>query len=238
MADKLINEFTVNRPIEEAWPIITDVEKIAPCLPGAELREIEGDEYRGIVKVKLGPIATEFEGEARIVEQDDERHRAVVEAAGRDKKGRGNAKADIIAEAESLSPTSTRCVVTWTLHMSGKVSQFGRIGVLEDVSGKLMADFAHNLNEMLDVEDLEPEQPSDAPPDATIDEATADATASPGAAPSDATDGGAPKVRVIGGPAAEPIDLMELGGSSVAKRVVPALLALLLVVLLLRRRRS
>ncbi len=229
MAEQLINEFTVNRPIEEAWPIITDVERIAPCLPGAELREVEGDTYRGVVKVKLGPIATEFEGEAKIVEQDDEQHRAVVNAGGRDKKGRGNATAEILAEAESLSPTSTRCVVSWSLQMSGKVSQFGRIGVLEDVSSKLMADFARNLNEMLDEQDLEPA------PD------TSDA-----AAPASETVGGddgaddaeAPRIRTIGGPAAEPIDLVELGGSSVAKRILPAVVAVLILLLLVRRRRS
>ncbi len=227
MAEQLINEFTVNRPIEEAWPIITDVERIAPCLPGAELREIEGDTYRGVVKVKLGPIATEFEGDAEFVEQDDEAHRAVVKAAGRDKKGRGNAAAEIIAEAESLSPTSTRCVVTWSLQMSGKVSQFGRIGVLEDVSGKLMADFARNLNEMLD------EEVVDTPGDAAGESAGESA----GAATAEGEEA-APRVRTIGGPAAEPIDLVELGGSSVAKRVVPALLAIIVMFLLVRRRRS
>lgn len=234
MAEQLINEFTVNRPIEEAWPIITDVERIAPCLPGAELREVEGEVYRGVVKVKLGPIATEFEGDAEIVEQDDEAHRAVVKATGRDKKGRGNASAEILAEAESLSPTSTRCVVTWSLQMSGKVSQFGRIGVLEDVSSKLMADFARNLNEMLDVQELEPEPPSTSTASDAADATTADVA---GTERHDDT-GGAPRVRTIGGPAAEPIDLMELGGSSVAKRVVPALLAIIVVMLLLRRRRS
>lgn len=234
MAEQLINEFTVNRPIEEAWPIITNVELIAPCLPGAELREIEGDTYRGIVKVKLGPIATEFEGEAHFTEQDDEEHRAVVHASGRDNKGRGNATADITAQAESLSPTSTLCVVTWTLHMSGKVSQFGRVGVLEDVSGKLMADFARNLNELLDHQGLDtadsaaaptPEEPDNAP-QVPVEDAEAGVAADP------------PKVRMIGGPAAEPIDLMELGGSSVAKRVLPALLALIVLLLLVRRRRS
>lgn len=234
MAEQLINEFTVNRPIEEAWPIITDVERIAPCLPGAELREIEGDQYRGIVKVKLGPIATEFDGEAHFVEQDDENHRAVVSAAGRDKKGRGNATAEIHAEAESLSPTSTRCVVTWTLHMSGKVSQFGRIGVLEDVSGKLMADFARNLNEMLDADELEPAEPTEPAADGEADAPQpADADAARGE-----SDTSAPKVRTIGGPAAQPIDLMELGGTSIAKKVVPALLAIIMLMLLLRRRRS
>ena len=154
MAEQLTNEFTVNRPIEEAWPIITDVERIAPCLPGAQLQEVEGDTYRGVVKVKLGPISSQFKGDARIVEQDDDQHRAVLKASGRDTQGRGNASAEITAQAESLSPTSTRCVVTTDLHITGKVAQFGR-GILGDVSSKLMADFATNLNSMLDEQGLE-----------------------------------------------------------------------------------
>ena len=92
MAEQLINEFTVNRPIEEAWPLITDLERIAPCLPGAELQEIEGDIYRGVVKVKLGAISSQFKGEAHFVERDDENYRASIKGTGRDTGGRGNAR--------------------------------------------------------------------------------------------------------------------------------------------------
>ncbi len=112
MAEQLINEFTVNRPIDEAWTIITDVERIAPCLPGAELQEIEGETYRGVVKVKLGAISSQFKGEANFLERDDAAHRAVIKGVGRDTGGRGNASAEITAQAESLSPTSTKVVVT------------------------------------------------------------------------------------------------------------------------------
>ena len=108
MAEQLVNEFTVNRPIDEAWAVITDVERIAPCLPGAQLQEIEGDVYRGIVKIKLGSIAPQFKGQASFIERDDAGHRAVLKAEGRDTGGRGNASAEIEAHAESLSPTSTR----------------------------------------------------------------------------------------------------------------------------------
>ena len=149
MAEQLVNEFTVNRPIDEAWAVITDVERIAPCLPGAELQEIEGDIYRGIVKVKLGSITPQFKGQATFIDRDDPGHRAVLKAEGRDTGGRGNAAAEITAQAESLSPTSTRCVVTTDLHITGRVAQFGR-GILGDVSKKLMAQFASNLNTMLD----------------------------------------------------------------------------------------
>ena len=149
MAEQIVNEFTVNRPIEEAWPMICDVERIAPCLPGAQLEEIEGDVYRGVVKVKLGAVSAQFKGQAQFVERDDVNHRAKLKAKGRDTGGRGNAAADIIADAESLSPTSTKCTVTTDLHITGKVAQFGR-GIMGDVSKKLMDQFAANLNTMLD----------------------------------------------------------------------------------------
>ena len=149
MAEQLVNEFTVNRPIDEAWAVITNVEQIATCLPGAELQEIEGDVYRGVVKVKLGSITPQFKGQATFIDRDDPGHRAVLKAEGRDTGGRGNAAAEITAQAESLSPTSTRCIVTTDLHITGRVAQFGR-GILGDVSKKLMAQFASNLNTMLD----------------------------------------------------------------------------------------
>ena len=149
MAEQIVNEFTVNRPIDEAWPIICDVERIAPCLPGAELEEIEGDVYRGKVKVKLGAVSAQFKGEAQFVERDDADHHALLKAKGRDTGGRGNAEAEIVADAESLSPTSTKCTVTADLHITGKVAQFGR-GIMGDVSKKLMDQFAANLNRMLD----------------------------------------------------------------------------------------
>ena len=240
MAEKLINEFTVNRPIEEAWPLITNLERIAPCLPGAELQEVEGETYRGVVKVKLGAINSQFKGEAHFVERDDENYRAMIKGSGRDTGGRGNATAEITAQAESLSPTSTRVAVTTDLHITGKVAQFGR-GIMGDVSSKLMAQFADNLNQMIDDEGTPAADAPAASPDATD-------TAEPGAATSSngATAGGddsaapeapAATVRRIEGPATEPIDLMEVGGSSILKRVAPAIIAVIVVLFLLRRRR-
>jgi carbon monoxide dehydrogenase subunit G len=224
MAEKLTNEFTVNRPIEEAWPILTHIERIAPCMPGAELQEIEGDTFRGVVKVKLGAISTQFKGEAHFKERDDEIHRAVISAAGRDTGGRGNAAAEITAQAESLSPTSSRVLVTTDLHITGKIAQFGR-GIMGDVSAKLMNQFAANLNEMLDADNL-------APADASA-EAPAGADAAGSGAATNAS-----AVRKIEGPAAEPIDLMEVGGGSILKRAVPVVVVLVVLVFLLRRRRS
>jgi carbon monoxide dehydrogenase subunit G len=235
MAEQLINEFTVNRPIDEAWPLITDLERIAPCLPGAELQEVEGETYRGVVKVKLGAISSQFKGEAHFVERDDENYRAVIKGSGRDTGGRGNASAEISAQAESLSPTSTRVAVTTDLHITGKVAQFGR-GIMGDVSSKLMAQFADNLNEMID------EQGVAAPTSTDESTATANGTGTTSDAPSadapSADEAAPPKIRKIDGPATEPIDLMEVGGSSLLKRVVPAVIAVMLVLLLLRRRRG
>ena len=261
MAEQLVNEFTVNRPIDEAWPVICDLEKIAPCLPGAQLEEIEGDVYRGNVKVKLGAIATKFKGEASFVERDDENHRATLKAHGRDTGGRGNASADISATAEALSPTSTKCTVVADLHITGKVAQFSR-GILGDVSKKLMSQFAANLNTMLDDAGLDDAGLDDAPAvSESSDEPAADAAPEPAAtdaptpapaaaaAPAPAagsngtgSDSGAgsvgPTVRKINGPATEPIDMAGMAGPAVAKRAAPAILGLLILFLLLRRRRN
>ena len=230
MAEQIVNEFTVNRPIEEAWPIICDVERIAPCLPGAQLEEIEGDVYRGRVKVKLGAVTAQFKGEAQFVERDDVNYKAKLKGKGRDTGGRGNAEADILAEAEALSPTSTKCVVTADLHITGKVAQFGR-GIMGDVSKKLMDQFASNLNTMLDEQGTEasaPEPAAEAP-------AAAATTATAAAAGATAT-AEEPKVRKIEGPAAEPVDLADMAGPAMLKRLGPAIAAVLLLLLILRRR--
>ncbi len=147
--DKLLNEFTVHRPIDETWNVLTDVERIAPCMPGAALEEIEGDVFRGVVKVKLGAISTAFKGQANFVERDDTAHRAVLKGEGRDTTGKGNASALITAQLESIDADTTKCVVETDLHITGKVAQFGR-GIMGDVSKKLMNQFATNLNTMLD----------------------------------------------------------------------------------------
>lgn len=146
--ERLLNEFTVNRPIDEAWAVLTDVERIAPCLPGAQLEGVDGETYSGVVKVKLGPISTAFRGQAHFVERDDTAHRAVLKGQGRDTTGKGNADALITAQLEALDTSRTRCVVTTELHVTGKVAQFGR-GIMGDVSEKLMAQFANNLDAML-----------------------------------------------------------------------------------------
>ncbi len=222
--EQLLNEFLVHRPIEQTWAVLTDVERIAPCLPGAQLQEIEGDVYRGVVKVKLGPISTQFKGQAHFVERDDATHRAVLRGEGRDTSGKGNADALITAQLEAISPELTKCVVSTELRVTGKVAQFGR-GIMGDVSEKLMTQFAHNLNTMLDADGDSPLDAQASPTEEPSDEPAAETPAEPA-------------VRKIQGPAAEPIELSDLAGSALLKRMLPAFGGLVLLLLVLRRLRK
>lgn len=204
----LNHEFTVPVPVADAWKILTDVERIAPCLPGAELQEVEGDTYRGVVKVKVGPIQAQFKGQASFVERDDNAHKAVLKGEGRDTGGKGNASALITAQLTSESAASTKVVVTTDLSITGKVAQFGR-GAMADVSDKLLGQFVENLNQLI------ASQPASAPESAQATE------------PAPGTDGG---VRKIEGPAAKPIDLLDAAGAPLLKRAVPVLVLAVAVV--------
>jgi uncharacterized protein len=140
---ELTNEFHVPVTIARAWAVLTDIELIAPCMPGAQLEEIEGNEYRGGVKVKVGPITAQYKGKATFLEKDDANHRAVIKAEGRDTKGAGNASATITATlTETGSGTDVKVVTDLTI--TGKVAQFGR-GVMADVSAKLLGQFVQCL---------------------------------------------------------------------------------------------
>ena len=145
---ELKSDFEVSVGVDRAWEVLTNPELIAPCLPGAQLDEIEGDEFRGRVKVKVGPISAEYRGKATMVEMNRDALRIVIRAEGRDSRGAGNAAADITALMEASSASTTKVEVTTDLKISGKVAQFGR-GVLGDVSAKLMGKFVDNLEEML-----------------------------------------------------------------------------------------
>ena len=145
---ELKSDFEVSVGVDRAWEVLTNPELIAPCLPGARLDEVEGDEFRGAVKVKVGPISSEYRGKATMVELNREELRIVIRAEGRDTRGAGNAAADITAQMEAVSENTTRVEVITDLKISGKVAQFGR-GVLGDVSAKLMGQFVNNLEEML-----------------------------------------------------------------------------------------
>ena len=140
---KIEDGFRVNLPVDDAWRVLLDIERIAPCMPGAELQEVEGDEYRGVVKVKVGPITAQYKGVAKFAEVDEAAHRAVIDAQGRDTRGQGNAKATITM---ALTPDGdgTEVSIENDVTVTGKVAQFGR-GVMADVSGKLLAQFVQCL---------------------------------------------------------------------------------------------
>ncbi|WP_326762149.1 SRPBCC family protein [Streptomyces phaeochromogenes] len=144
------NEFRVNLPPDQAWSLLTDVERIAPCMPGAQLTGVDGDTYNGVVKVKVGPMTVQYKGVVSFEEKDDEARTAVLHARGRDTRGQGNADARVTAR---LVPDGdgTRVTVETHLTITGRIAQFGR-GVIEEVSGKLLAQFVDNLEGQLATE--------------------------------------------------------------------------------------
>src|SRR5258705_6430183 len=141
----LTNEFVVPVKVEEAWTILSDLERIAPCMPGAQLREIDGDEYRGVVKVKVGPITANYDGKASFLEKDEHSHKMVIKAEGRDTRGQGNAQATITAVLSPVNDGTHVSVVT-ELAITGRAAQFG-LGVLADVSTKLLGQFVNCLEQ-------------------------------------------------------------------------------------------
>ena len=225
----LNHEFTVDVPVEDAWRILTDVERIAPCLPGAQLQEVEGDTYRGVVKVKVGPILAQFKGQASFVERDDTAHRAVLKGEGRDTGGKGNASALITASLEPVSSGSTRCNVHTDLAITGKVAQFGR-GAMADVSDKLLAQFVVNLNELIASGGAGPSAAQTAAATSSPSDVAPSSTPTPGS-----TDATAAGVRKIDGPEAQPIDLISTAGGTIAKVAVPVIAAIAVVVWLIVR---
>ncbi|GAB3147220.1 SRPBCC family protein [Amycolatopsis stemonae] len=140
---ELSNTFTVNLPVDDAWKVLTDLPRVAPCLPGASLQGVEDDVYRGSVKIKVGPVSAQYRGTARFAEKDDKAYRAVVRAEGKDAGGQGNAAATVtMSLAEQGSGTKVH--VRTQLDLSGRVAQFGR-GVISDVTNKLIGQFVQRL---------------------------------------------------------------------------------------------
>ncbi|MBV9822951.1 MAG: SRPBCC family protein [Actinobacteria bacterium] len=140
---QLTHSFTVPAEIDQAWEVLLDIERIAPCMPGAALDTVDGDEFTGTVKVRLGPIGLTYRGKARWVSKDAGSHRAVIDAQGRDARGNGTAKATITATLTARGAETAVEVVT-DLTITGKPAQFGR-GVMADVGNKLIGQFADCL---------------------------------------------------------------------------------------------
>ncbi|GID31918.1 SRPBCC family protein [Paractinoplanes brasiliensis] len=184
---RITNEFTVHTPIDHAWQVLTDLEGVAPCLPGAQLTGVDGGVYRGKVKVKVGPVVSDFTGTARFTEKDDTAYRAVIDAKGRDARAGGNASALVTA---SLTPAgdSTLVSVDTDLRISGKLAQFGS-GMIKEISGKLLAQFVTNLEAKLASDDAPtgagtvPAVPSPAATDTAPETAAAPAPGPPAATP-------------------------------------------------------
>jgi uncharacterized protein len=222
---KIEDQFRVDVPIDEAWKVLLDLERIAPCLPGAQLTEVEGDEYRGTVKIKVGPITAQYKGVAKITEADEANHKVVLQAEGRDTRGQGNASAAVVATLVE-EDGGTVVKIDTDLNITGKVAQFGR-GVMADVSGKLLGQFADNLKK-----DVLTGTPS-ADADATVPTgAVTTGTASPADAGFASTGEADAGPRKIESKEAAPIDLVEAAGGSVGKRVIPLVAGVVALVVL------
>jgi len=219
---ELTNDFVIDRPVDETFRILNDLEFIAPCMPGARLTEIEGEEYRGTVKIKVGPITAQYKGKASFVEQDFTNHKAQLKAEGRDPR-QGNANAMVYATMEASGDDATKVVIHTDLKLSGKVASFGR-GIIEDVSKNILGQFVENLRQKLELEGTPGEQ---ATPVTPVVGAVADAPAGTApAADAPAANGAAaeaPKVRKIDAPEADAVDLLSVTGSPITKRLAPVL---------------
>jgi len=149
MAIELDNSFTVPVPPEQAWDVLLDVERIAPCMPGASVTSVEGDEVAGQVKVKLGPLSLAYKGTAKFTEKDQENHTIAIEASGKETRGAGTASATVQAGLKPADDDGHTLVSIHTaLNVTGRPAQFGR-SLLPEVSGKLIAQFASNLEALI-----------------------------------------------------------------------------------------
>lgn len=282
----LDHEFTVPVPIDEAWRVLLDVERVAPCMPGATLLSVDGRDFTGSVKVKVGPITVTYNGKASFAEVDDAAHRAVIEASGKETRGAGTAAATVTTQLEARGST-TQVRVTTDLNVTGRPAQFGR-GVMAEVGGKLVQQFATCLADELSGGGASRDVPQptavmtapasdnaggqgdplgeaalSAPAKKTAAKKAAPAKKAAAAKTADPAKKTAPAKKVTAKKAAveppagaqppppapvtpitppprrpaEPIDLLDVAGPSVAKRLAPVLAAVLLLMLLLRRRR-
>ena len=279
---QLQHAFTVPVPVDEAFRVLRDVQRIAPCMPGATVEEVEGDRFTGRVKVKLGPVQVTYRGEAEFTEIDEAAHSTTLVARGKESRGAGTAQATVRAQLEERG-TETHVVVTTDLAITGRPAQFGR-GVMADVGEKLIGQFAACLADELaggaaraaepagepaaaaaaaargavpapppasdataipepvaSTEPVDGAPPMPEPPDA-VTPVTEDSPApAPAATVTAAASHGESTIRSLPPrPTDDAIDLLDVAGGPVAKRLVPVagLVALLLLVIWLIRRRD
>lgn len=214
----LTNSFTVPADVETAWATLLDVEAIAPCMPGAKLGTVDGDEFTGTVKVKLGPVSLTYGGEAKFLEKDEANHVAVIEGTGKETRGSGTAKATVTTTLVSESPDSTRVDVTTSLTITGKAAQFGR-GVMQDVAGRLVDQFAKNLEGVIAAK-MTASAPTESEPGLEPD---ASGAAEESATPTTSAPPTTP-------PQAEALDLGAVAAGPILKRAVPVAIGVVAVV--------
>ena len=258
---KLKNDFEVPVGIDRAWEVLLDVEQVAPCLPGAKITGQEGDDYQGMMKLKIGPITSTYKGTVKIVEADEAAHKAVMRAQAKDARGQGTAAATITSTMESAGE-GTKVEVETDMRVTGPAAQFGR-GVMQDISAKLMGQFADCLAKRMGGEDEDGTPEAAAPAAAAAAGNGGAAPAAAGSAPSSAgggeeeeaaaattgtspaaPDAAAPGPAPAGPPPqqAESEDVLDLGAASrdaVLKRLVPVfagVVAVLVVLRLIRRK--
>ena len=210
---KIENEFTVDVPIARAWEVLTDLEGVAPCLPGAVLTGRDGEDYLGRVKVRLGPVTSEFSGKARFVEKDEVAYRAVIDAQGREVRGSGNASAAVTAQLRQDGGRTVVSVDT-DLRIAGKIAQFGA-GMIQQVSTTLLGEFADRLEHKLAASG--PSDPAAAPEAALrgADVPVSDATAS------------------VSVQEPEVLNLLTYARGAIARRLVPIAVAVIVLALVL-----
>jgi uncharacterized protein len=241
---ELEHSFTVPVPADQAWDVLLDVERVAPCMPGATLDSVAGDEIKGKIKVKLGPVSMTYAGTARFTERDRDAGVVILSASGKETRGAGTASATVRSELHGEGD-QTEVTVHTSLNVTGRPAQFGR-GVMADVSAKLIGIFAKNLADMLATgNEAAPEQAVSEP---AVPEQAVQATAhsSPAtdttSAAASTTTTAVPKPRPAPAPATgeDSLNLLQVAGLPVLKRIAApagALLAVLAGVLIWRRRR-
>ncbi|GAA0926623.1 SRPBCC family protein [Nonomuraea longicatena] len=215
MAMRFEHEFTVPVPVEQAWAVLLDVERVAPCLPGASLDSVEGDEFTGRMKVKVGPITVTYAGTAAFEDVDKDAHTLTLRASGKESRGAGTASATVTARLRPREG-ATEVSVETSFNVTGRPAQFGR-GVMADVGAKLIDRFAANLAELLAESPAEPQAPGAAE------------ELQPGPVGDLASERPAGTMRTSRTADEEALDLLEVAGAPLLKRVAPALGAVALV---------
>jgi uncharacterized protein len=258
MAMELDNSFTVPVPPDQAWDVLLDVQRIAPCMPGATVDEVDGDVVNGRIKVKVGPVSLTYRGTAKFTERDPDSHTVVMEASGKETRGAGTASATVRASlAPDSSGSGTEVTMHTTMNVTGRPAQFGR-GVMVEVGGKLVDQFAKNLAQQI-AGDTAAEPDSDTGSNAANGAAAGatggatDAGADAGAVAEESVGGASPRESVTG--TAVPVmtatapptvaqddslNLIRLVGPAILKRVIPVVIAAVALALLgglFRRRR-